>query len=57
MSFTIFLNDKNAIVGYKTSYPKSGKIDIFPKWLTHGFGRKIAIFSKVLTHGFGDHFF
>ena len=24
---------------------------IFPKWLTHGFGRKMAIFSKGLTHG------
>ena len=34
-------------------------MDIFPKLLTHGFGRKMAIFSKELTYGFcpkNDHF-
>ena len=44
MSFTIFQNDKNAILGYKRRSSKSRKIDIFPKWLTHGFGPKMAIF-------------
>ena len=28
----------------KKRSPKSGKIDIFPKGLTHGFGQKMAIF-------------
>ena len=29
----------------KTTSPKSRKIDIFPKGLTHGFGPKVAFFS------------
>ena len=53
MSFAIFYNDKNAIINYKTRTSKSLKIDIFPKWLTHGFRQKMAIFSKGLTQGFG----
>ena len=35
---------KNAFLGYKTRSSKSGKIDIFPNGLTHGFGKKEAIF-------------
>ena len=32
------LERKNAILGYKKRISKSGKMDIFPKGLTHGFG-------------------
>ena len=39
---------KNAFLGYKTRSPKSGKIDIFPKGLTDGFGPKMAVFSTFI---------
>ena len=51
MSFTIFQNDKNAILGYKTRSSKSRKIDIFPKWLTHFFLGNISqenVFYDIL---------
>ena len=35
---------KNAFLSYKKKSSKSRKVDIFPKWLTHGFGPKMAIF-------------
>ena len=38
------LERKNAFLGYKLRSSKSGKIDIFPKGLTHGFGPEMAIF-------------
>ena len=38
------LERKNAFSGYKNIKFKKSKMDIFPKGLTHGFGRKIAIF-------------
>ena len=44
MSFMIFLNEKTPFQAIKTTSPKSPKIDIFPKGLTHGFGPKMAIF-------------
>ena len=44
MSFTIFLNEKTPFQAIKTRRSKNQKIDIFPKWLTHGFGPKSAIF-------------
>ena len=43
--FYDILERKNAFLGYKTRSSKSGKIDIFAKGLTHGFGPKMAIFS------------
>ena len=43
MSFTIFQNEKTPFQAIKTTSSKSRKIDIFPKGLTHGFGRKMAI--------------
>ena len=43
--FYDILERLNAILGYKTRSSKSRKIDIFPKWLTHGFGPKMAIFQ------------
>ena len=44
MSFMIFQNEKAPFQAIKTRSPKSRKIDIFPKGLTHGFGPKMAIF-------------
>ena len=44
MSFRIFQNEKTPFQAIKTRSPKSRKIDIFPKGLTHGFGPKMAIF-------------
>ena len=44
MSFTIFQNEKTPFQAIKTRSLKSRKIDIFPKGLTHGFGRKMALF-------------
>ena len=44
MSFMIFQNEKTPFYAIKTRSLKSGKIDIFPKGLTHGFGQKMAIF-------------
>ena len=43
MSFTIFQNEKMAFQALKTGSRKSRILDIFPKGLTHGFGRKMAI--------------
>ena len=48
MSFTILQNEKTSFQSIKTRSSKSGKIDIFPKGLTHGFGLKMAIFFKLL---------
>ena len=45
MSFTIFQIKKTPFQALKTKSPKSRKIDIFPKGLTHGFGKKMAILS------------
>ena len=47
MSFTIFQREKTTFQSIKTRSSKTRKIDIFPKRLTHGFGRKIAIFQIV----------
>ena len=44
MSFMIFQNETTSFQAIKTRSPKSRKIDIFPKGLTHGFGPKMAIF-------------
>ena len=45
ISFIIFQNEKTPFQALKTRSSKSRKIDIFPKGLTHGFGRKMAIFG------------
>ena len=42
--FYDILERKNAFLGYKNKKSKKPKIGIFPKGLTHGFGRKRAIF-------------
>ena len=48
MSFIIFQNEKTPFQAIKKRSRKSGKIDIFPKGLTHGFGPKMAIFPFFL---------
>ena len=44
ISFMIFQKEKTPFQAIKTKSPKSQKIDIFPKRLTHGVGPKMAIF-------------
>ena len=51
MSFMIFQNEKTPFQAIKTRSPKSRKIDIFPKGLTHGFGPKMAIFPTLFFLG------
>ena len=43
--FYDILERKITFLGYKTSISKSGKLDIFPKGLTHAFGPKVTIFA------------
>ena len=45
MSFMIFQNEKTPLQAKETGSLKSRKIDIFPKGLTYGLGRKMAIFA------------
>ena len=44
MSFTILQSEKTPFQAIKTRSSKTRNIDIFPKGLTHAFGRKMAIF-------------
>ena len=46
--FYDILERKNTMLGYKKRGSKSRKIDVFPKGLTHGFGKKMAIFPTYL---------
>ena len=46
MCCTIFQNDKMPLQAIKTASSKRGKIAIFAKGLTHGFGPKLAIFQS-----------
>ena len=48
MCFTIFYNEKTPFHAIKTKSLKSGKIDIFAKGFTRGFGPKMAIFFNVI---------
>ena len=48
MCLMIFQKEKTAFQARKTRGPKSRKIDIFPKGLTHGFGPKMAIFPTFV---------
>ena len=50
MSFMIFQNEKTPFQAIKTRSSKSRKIDIFPKELTHCFGRKIAVFPTFFFY-------
>ena len=42
--FYDILERKNAFLDYKNKKFKTRNIDIFPRGLTHGFGRKMAFF-------------
>ena len=42
--FYDILERKNTFLGYKKTGSKSRKIDIFPKGLTHNFGKQMAFF-------------
>ena len=44
--FYDILERKNAFLGNKKKKFKKSNIDIFLKWLTHGFGPNMAIFPK-----------
>ena len=44
MTFTIIQNEKAPLQAIKTRSSRIRKIDIFPKGLTHGFGKNMAIF-------------
>ena len=46
LSFRIFQNENTLFQAIKTTSSKSRKIVIFPKGLTHGFGRKMGIFTS-----------
>ena len=48
MSFTKFQNEKTPFQTIKIKSLKRRKIKIFPKGLTHGFGRKMAIFTTFI---------
>ena len=48
MFLMIFQNEKTPFQAMKTKSPKSRKIHIFPKGLTHGFGPKMAIFATFV---------
>ena len=47
MSFLIFSSEKTPFYSMKTRSWKSGKIDIFPKGLTHCFGPKMEIIPTI----------
>ena len=47
-------NEKTPFQAIKTSSWKSRKIDIFPKGLVHGFGRKLAIFPPFFLGSIGQ---
>ena len=42
--FYDILQQKSAFLGYEKKKFKESKIEIFPKWLTHGLGPKMTIF-------------
>ena len=54
MSLMIFQNEKTPFQAITTRTPKSRKIDIFPKGLTHGFGPKMAIFPTFFFQAIQD---
>ena len=54
MSSTIFLERKNAFLGYNKRSSERLKSNIFPNGLTHGFGLKIAISPFFLLGNIGQ---
>ena len=54
MCFIIFWNQKTCFQTMKTRSLKSRKIEIFPKGLVHGFGKKRAIFFFFFVGNIGQ---
>ena len=54
LSFAIFYNENTSFQAIKIKNKKSRKIDIFPKWLTHGFGPKMVIFPTLFFCNIGQ---
>ena len=54
MSFMILYNKKTLFYAIKRKSPKSPKIDIFPKGLSHGFVPKMAIYSRFFLGNNGQ---
>ena len=54
MFFTIFQTEKTPLQTVRTGRSKSSKIDIFEKWLTHGFGPKMANFLPIFLGNIGQ---
>ena len=48
--FYDILERKTPFQAIKTRRSKSGKIHIFPKWLTHWFGLKMAVFQTLIFY-------
>ena len=53
MSFMIFQSEETPFQAIKTRSTKDRKIDIFPKGLTHGLGRKMAMLSTFFLGNIG----
>ena len=54
MSFTIFQNEKTSFQAIKTTSSNNRKIDIFLKWLTHGFWSKNSHFFNYFLDNIGQ---
>ena len=52
--FYNILEQEIAFLGYKNEKFKGRKIEIFPKWLIHGFGPKMAIFPTFFLSNIGQ---
>ena len=53
--FSDILEQKNTSLGYKRKRSsEGGKIDVFPKGLTHGFGPRTAIFRTFFLGNIGQ---
>ena len=50
----MFLKEKTAFEAIKTTSPRSRKIDIFSKGLTHGFGAKRPFFQLFFLGNIGQ---
>ena len=52
--FYDILERKITFLGYKTTSSKSGKVEIFAMWLSHGFGPKTAIVQTCFLGNIGQ---
>ena len=47
MTFTIFYNEKTPFLAIEIKSSECGKVEVFPKGLTHGFGPNMVIFPTL----------